>query len=126
MPLISRRTRNGLRQHVLMDRPNYLPYPSTEEERSYPEPDYVPAYPWLGEQEQARRPLSPTHPNRHNGPMLDEDVGPETSDSEVGKLGSVSNDAIDQRTLPRRHLRYGNDPAVDHDFELSEGSRMCV
>lgn len=109
-----------------MERPNYTPYHGAEEGRTYPEPDFVPAYPWLGQQEQSRRPLSPTHAIRDSGPMLDEGFGPQNYDSEVGKIRSVVSDAMHQSPSPRSRLRQRDDPAVDPDFELSESSRTCV
>lgn len=127
-PLTERRihVRNRFLQHVLMEQPKSTPYHGTEEGRTYPELDFVPAYPWLGQQEQGRRPLSATHAIRDSGPMLDEGFGPQNYDSEVGRLGSVVNDAMHQSPPPRSRLRHRDDPAVDHDFELSESSRTCV
>lgn len=109
-----------------MERSNFTPYHGAEAEGTYPEPDHIPVYPWLGRKEQGGRPLSPTLPTRESCPMLAKGFSQQNHDSEVGRLGLAINDTVDQDSFLPSRLRQPDDPAVDPDFELSEGSRMCV
>ena len=95
-----------------------------EEEGYYPEPDYVPPYPWLGQQELGGSPLVSTYPTGDNDPMLPAGFGGQNHDTEVGRFGSVIDLEMDQSLFPHSLLRLGDDAALDPDFELSEESRV--
>ena len=109
-----------------MDQPDYTPDPGTQEEGTYPEPDYIPAYPWLGQQDQGGSRLRSNSPLRDVDSTLDEGFGPQKQDREVERLGSAIDYEMERSLFQGSPLRQHDDPAVDPDFELSDGSRMCV
>lgn len=126
-PLPQRRDKEyGFVQLVLMEQLDYTPDPGTEEEGTYPEPDYIPVYPWLGQQDEGGSPPLSAHPIPDSCPMHDEGFGRQTHDNTVGTLEPAIDNEMGRTLFPPSPLRHCDDPAVDPDFELSEGSRMCV
>lgn len=113
-------------QYTMMEQTYQTAYPATEEVETYPEPDYVPAYPWLGRQDLGEDQLPSSHRMRNAGPNLHEGFSSQNcdDDTDVGRLGSAIDDEVGKSAFLRSPVVDRNNPSVDPDFELSEGSKM--
>ena len=86
---------------------------------TYPEPDDVPNYPWLGSKA--------VHEARIPSPLnAVENITPETSldNIPVTELEAAIDDEMGQSAFPVAPFRDRNDSLADPDFEMSEESEM--
>ncbi|KAI9873850.1 MAG: transcription factor TFIIIC subunit tfc4 [Pleopsidium flavum] len=109
-----------------MQQPYQTSYRATEEVENYPEPDYVPAYPWLGRQGLDIGQLPSSNRMRDAGRNLYESISSRNydDDTDVGRLGSAIDDEVSRSTFLCSPMGDRNDPLIDPDIESSEGSKM--
>lgn len=93
----------------------------------YPDPDYIPNYPWLGERDS----LHHYGPMFYEQSMVHEDIDHNSTNNASRKLtaskglGLPSEDSPNTCT-PFRAGRDPNDPSFDPDFELSDDGAAYV
>ncbi len=93
----------------------------------YPDPDYVPNYPWLGE----RGSLHDYGPMFYEQSTVHEDIDQDSTNDASRQLiafeglGLPSGDGLNTCTFFRAG-RDPNDPSLDPDFQLSDGGAAYV